>query len=105
MMITRTVSAPSNTPITKYRRMIGPTCVSSSYSRIRRRQAPRSMSSARGPKFLADGPFDPFRGRPRLIEVREARLGEIGFSAALASELRRDGLEDFGDVDWYARPA
>src|SRR5207245_1646006 len=82
-----------------------PTFVISSYSRIRRRQAPRSMSSARGPKFLADGPFESFRGRPRLIEVREARLSEIGFSAAFASELRRDGLEDLGDIHRDARAA
>src|SRR6266581_938513 len=103
MMIPRTVRAPSNAPITKYRRMIGPTFVISSYSRIRRRQAPTSMSSARGPKFLANGPFESFRGRPRLIDVREARLGEVGFPAAFPSELRRDGLEDLGDVDRDAR--
>src|SRR5881397_3486870 len=105
MIIPRTVRAPSNAPITKYRRMIGPTFVISSYSRIRRRQAPRSMSSARGPKFVADAPFESFRGRPRLIEVREARLGEIGLAAAFSAELRRDGLQDLGDVDRYTRAA
>src|SRR2546425_3913795 len=104
-MIPRTVNEPSKAPMTKYRRMIGPTFVISSYSRTRRRQARKSMSSARGPKFLADGPFESFRGRPRLIEVREARLGEIGFPAALAPELRCDGLEDLGDVDRDARAA
>src|SRR5438445_4434914 len=99
MMIPRTVRAPSNAPITKSRRMIGPTFVISSYSRIRRRQALRSMSSAQGLKFLADGSFESFRGRSRLIEVWEARLSELRFPAAFAPELRHAGLEDLGDVD------
>src|SRR5437899_11559788 len=79
--------------------MIGPTFVISSYSRIRRRQAPRSMSSARDPKFLADGPFESLRGVPGLVEVREARLGEVRLTPAFAAEFRRDRLEDLGDVD------
>src|SRR3989442_2232487 len=99
MMIPRTVRAPSNAPITRYRRIIGPTFVISSYSRIRRRQAPRSMSSARDPKFLADGPFQLLGGGPGLVEVREARLGEVRLSPSLAAEFRRDRLHDLGDVD------
>src|SRR5438552_1520825 len=98
MMIPRTVRAPSNAPMTKYRRMMGPTFVISSYSRIRRRQAPRSMSSARDPKLLADAPFESFGCGSGLIEVREARLREVGLSPAFAAEFRRDGLEDPGDV-------
>src|SRR6059036_2718637 len=79
--------------------MIGPTFVISSYSRIRRRQAPRSMSSARDPKFLADGPFESLGGGAGLVEVREARLGEVRLSPSLAAEFRRDRLHDLGDVD------
>src|SRR2546430_10465773 len=83
MMIPRTVSAPSNAPMTKYRRMIGPTFVISSYSRSRRRQARRSMSSALDPELRPDE-FLELRGRrPRLIDVREARLCEILFPTAL----------------------
>src|SRR5881409_4080340 len=78
--------------------MIGPTFVISSYSRIRRRQAPRSMSSARDPKFLADGPFESLGGGTGLVEVREARLGEVRLTASLPAEFRRDRLEDFGGV-------
>src|SRR5207245_10221695 len=99
MMIPRTVRAPSNAPITKYRRMIGPTFVISSYSRIRRRQARRSMSSARDPKFLADGPFESLRGGPGLVQVREARLGEVRLTPAFAAEFRRDRLEALGHLD------
>src|SRR5438093_3400137 len=98
MMIPRTVRAPSNAPITKYRRIMGPTFVISSYSRIRRRQAPRSMSSARDPKLLADAPFEPFGCGSGLIEIRKTRLREVGLSPAFAAEFRRDGLEDPGDV-------
>src|SRR5436309_641978 len=98
MMIPRTVRAPSKAPRTKYRRMMGPTFVISSYSRIRRRQAPRSMSSARDPKLLADAPFEPFGCGSGLIEIRKTRLREVGLSPAFAAEFRRDGLEDPGDV-------
>src|SRR2546422_9963624 len=79
--------------------MIGPTFVISSYSRIRRRQAPRSMSSARDPKFLADGPFQPLGGGAGLVEVREARLGEVRISPSLAAEFLPDRLHDLGDGD------
>src|SRR6266571_5237152 len=85
--------------------MIGPTFVISSYSRIRRRQAPRSMSSARDPKFLADGPFESLGGGPGLVEVREARLGEVRLSPSLAAEFRRNRLHDLGDVDGDVGPA
>src|SRR2546422_7222432 len=57
------------------------------------------MSSARDPKFLADGPFESLRGGPGLVEVREARLGEVRLTPAFAAEFRRDRLEDLGDVD------
>src|SRR5947208_16442866 len=79
--------------------MIGPTFVISSYSRIRRRQAPRSMSSARDPKFLAGGPFESLGGGAGLVEVREARLGEVRLSPSLAAAFRRDGVNELGDVD------
>src|SRR3989440_4753830 len=105
MMIPRTVRAPSNAPITKYRRMIGPTFVISSYSRIRRRQAPRSMSSARNPKFLADGPFESLGGGPGLVDVREACLREVRLPPSLTAEFRRDRLHDLGDVDADIGPA
>src|SRR2546427_11236112 len=85
--------------------MIGPTFVISSYSRIRRRQAPRSMSSARDPKFLADGPFESLGGGPGLVEVREARLGEVRLSPSLAVEFRGNRLQDFSDVDGDVGPA
>src|SRR5207237_1307725 len=78
MMIPRTVSAPSNAPMTKYRRMIGPTFVISSYSRSRRRQARKSMSSALDPEFLPDE-FLKFRGGgARHVDVRETRLRDLG---------------------------
>src|SRR5437899_3822229 len=105
MMIPRTVRAPSNAPITKYRRIMGPTFVISSYSRIRRRQAPRSMSSARDPKFLADGPFESLGDGPGLVEVREARLGEVRLSPSLAAEFGRDRLHALGAVDGDVGPA
>src|SRR5947208_16268195 len=85
--------------------MIGPTFVISSYSRIRRRQAPRSMSSARNPKFLADGPFESLGGGPGLVDVREACLREVRLPPSLTAEFRRDRLEDLGGVhgdDWSA---
>src|SRR5881409_148617 len=85
--------------------MIGPTFVISSYSRIRRRQAPRSMSSARDPKFLADGPLESLRGGPGLVEVREARLGEVRLTASFTAEFRRDRLQDLRDVDGDVRSA
>src|SRR5881628_376422 len=85
--------------------MIGPTFVISSYSRIRRRQAPRSMSSARDPKFLADGPFQTLGGGSGLIEIWEARLGEVRLPPALASEFRCDGLENLGNVNRDIRAA
>src|SRR5438876_2279091 len=97
-MIPRTVRAPSKAPMTKYRRMMGPTFVISSYSRIRRRQAPRSMSSARDPKLLADAPFESFGCGSGLIQIRETRLREVGLPPALTAEFRHDGLEDPGDV-------
>src|SRR5436309_3013493 len=78
--------------------MIGPTFVISSYSRIRRRQAPRSMSSARNPKFLADGPFESLGGGPGLVDVREACLREVRLPPSLTAEFRRDRLEDLGGV-------
>src|SRR5437867_5209804 len=99
MMIPRTVRAPSKAPMTKYRRMMGPTFVISSYSRIRRRQAPRSMSSARDPKLLADVPFESFGCGSGLIEVRKTRLREVGLPTTLAAEFGGDGLEDHGDID------
>src|SRR5439155_26822004 len=64
-------------------RMIGPTFVISSYSRSRRRQARRSMSSALDPELRPDEFLEFRRRRPRLIDVREARLGEVLFPAAL----------------------
>src|SRR3989442_4903890 len=85
--------------------MIGPTFVISSYSRIRRRQAPRSMSSARDPKFLADGPFESLGGGTGLVEVREARLGEVRLTASLPAEFRRDRLQNLRDVDGDVGPA
>src|SRR5438094_2045240 len=78
--------------------MIGPTFVISSYSRIRRRQAPRSMSSARNPKFLADGPFESLGGGPGLVDVREACLREVRLPPSLPAEFRRDRLDDLGGV-------
>src|SRR2546426_639411 len=78
--------------------MIGPTFVISSYSRIRRRQAPRSMSSARNPKFLADSPFESLGGGPGLVDVREACLREVRLPPSLTAEFRRDRLEDLGGV-------
>src|SRR2546430_6269204 len=99
MMIPRTVSAPSNAPMTKYRRMIGPTFVISSYSRSRRRQAPRSMSSALDPEFLPDEFLELHGSRPRLIEVREARLRKILFPAAFSVEQGRHRPEQFRGVD------
>src|SRR5207247_10212531 len=79
--------------------MIGPTFVISSYSRIRRRQGPRSMSSARDPKFLADGPFESLGGGAGLVEIREARLGEVRLSPYLAAEFRRDRVHTIGEVE------
>src|SRR5436309_14561597 len=79
--------------------MIGPTFVISSYSRIRRRQAPTSMSSARDPKFLADGPFESPCCGARLAEVREARLYEARLSPSPAPESLPAPLHDRGHVD------
>src|SRR6266699_1160906 len=105
MMIPRTVRAPSNAPITKYRRTTGPTFVISSYSRIRRRQARRPMSSALDPELLADELLEPRRGGPRLVGVREAGLREIRLSPSLAVELWRDGPDEFRRVDRHLRAA
>src|SRR5207253_6039669 len=99
MMIPRTVRAPSNAPMTKYRRMIGPTFVISSYSRSRRRQARKSMSSALDPEFLPDE-FLKFRGGgARHVDVRETRLREVGLAPALAPEFRRDRADELGGID------
>src|SRR5207249_1603237 len=99
MMIPRTVSAPSNAPMTKYRRMIGPTFVISSYSRSRRRQARKSMSSALDPEFLPHE-FLKFRGGgARHVDVRETRLREVGLAPALAPEFRRDRADEPGGID------
>src|SRR5919201_4932749 len=99
MMIPRTVRAPSKAPITKYRRMIGPTFVISSYSRSRWRQARRPMSSARDPEFRSDQFLEPVRGGTRLLDVREARLGEVRLAAALAAELRGHGTDQLRSID------
>src|SRR5436309_14447159 len=98
MMIPRTVRAPSKAPMTKYRRMMGPTFVISSYSRIRRRQAPRSMSSARDPKLLADAPFESLACASRLIQIRATRLREVVLPPALTAAFRHDGFEGPGDA-------
>src|SRR5436309_15704604 len=98
MMIPRTVRAPSKAPMTKYRRMMGPTFVISPYSRIRRRQAPRTMSSARDPKLLADAPFETFGCGSGLSPIRETPLRELRLPPALTAELRHAGMEDLGQV-------
>src|SRR5207247_5099152 len=105
MMMPRIVSAPSNAPITKYRRTIGPTFVISSYSRIRRRQARKPMSSALDPELFADEFLEFGGGGPRHLQVRKTGLREIRLSAAFPVELRRDGPHEFRRVDWDLRPS
>src|SRR6266540_1775902 len=85
--------------------MIGPTLVISSYSRIRRRQARRSMSSALDPELLPDELLEPRGGGPRLVGVGETRLGEVRLPAALAVEFRRDGTDEFRGVERHLRTA
>src|SRR5438445_2438538 len=85
--------------------MIGPTFVISSYSRSRRRQARRSMSSALDPELRPDE-FLEFRGRrPRLIDVREARLGEVLLPAALPVEFRCQCPDELRGVDRDVLPS
>src|SRR5437016_7026492 len=85
--------------------MIGPTFVISSYSRSRRRQARRSMSSALDPELRPDE-FLEFRGRrPRLIDVREARLGEVLLPAALPVEFRCHRPDELRGVDRDVPPS
>src|SRR2546430_15129599 len=79
--------------------MIGPTFVISSYSRSRRRHARRTMSSALDPEFLPDEFLELHGSRPRLIEVREARLRKIIFPAAFSVEQGRHSPEQFRGVD------
>src|SRR3990170_3639268 len=97
----RIVNAPSNEAVTKYRRRMGPRFVISLYSRILRRQARRSMSSALDPEGLANDFFQLGRSGPRLLDVREAGLGEVRLPAPLPAEFGRDLPNEFRRIQGY----
>src|SRR3989304_3932549 len=97
----RIVRAPSNAPMTKYRRMIGPTFVISRESRVRRRHAWRAMLPARVPELGLDVGPDAAEGRLEVEVLRARPLREVGAAPAADPQLPEASDESVTHVDLH----
>src|SRR5256712_2043840 len=95
MTIPRIVRAPSNAPITKYRRTVGPRSVTSSSSLHHSRSCRKLISPARGQE-REDFPPRGLHRRIKGLDLRAAALREIGPPSSLAAEDDRRPDEDRG---------
>src|SRR2546428_7451344 len=96
-MIPRTVRAPSNAPITKYRRTTGPRSVTSSSSRHHSRSGRRVISTARGEEG-EDFALCGREGRVEGFHLRPGALRELGAPAPFPADDSRGGPEHGGGV-------
>src|SRR6267143_1073710 len=103
-MIPRTVRAPSNAPMTKYRRTTGPRSVTSSSSRHHSRSGRRVISPARGEE-AKDFALCGSEGRVEGFDLRPGALRELGAPAPLPAHDLQGGTEHGGGVHPPREPA